>query len=360
MTLYAAIDPSNRICFVGDVPRGAACGCLCPICRSPMVSKQGDINVWHFAHEANQERPECSVGRDNLLRRLAIEMIAEAGHLKLPACAFTVNGGAMAPSVVEHASWENPTVSVHVDDCLVQPGARVAQLMLRSDQGEFPVDLYVELKESAHTLRESTNGRGELVFHCAPPGEGDLTTLQSAKDYLAMHGYLAWHSVTDTSGEIEKAKQRVKLRVREAQEARWAVQAKADEERRQRAAEELTHQPGRKQDPAQARAPIELPNWMQWKKSNTAYFAFKTAENEFWVLLQAAHAELVYIVPAPARWEGWDETFPPSLAKPDETRHCYVSTHPINQIAQWFYQGRNKGSRIEGDPQAIAKFTGMG
>ncbi|MFP8834068.1 competence protein CoiA family protein [Hydrogenophaga sp. XSHU_21] len=85
--LIMAIDASGAIRFVGDVLRGAACGCFCPMCKSPLVAKQGKENEWHFSHEASQERPECEAGAENLARSLGIEFareLAERRSLVLP------------------------------------------------------------------------------------------------------------------------------------------------------------------------------------------------------------------------------------------------------------------------------------
>jgi len=75
--LIMACDASGAIRFVGDVQRGAACGCFCPMCKSPLVAKQGNTNEWHFSHEASQERPECEAGAENLARSLGIEFARE-------------------------------------------------------------------------------------------------------------------------------------------------------------------------------------------------------------------------------------------------------------------------------------------
>jgi hypothetical protein len=36
---------------VSEVGRGAAAGCICPSCRVPLLSRQGNAKRWHFAHE---------------------------------------------------------------------------------------------------------------------------------------------------------------------------------------------------------------------------------------------------------------------------------------------------------------------
>ena len=87
--LFAALDARGAIRFVGDVPRGAACACFCPDCSSPLIARQGTEKEWHFAHEGGQERPECLVGAQNLLRRFCMEhlqYLALSGPLTLPPC----------------------------------------------------------------------------------------------------------------------------------------------------------------------------------------------------------------------------------------------------------------------------------
>lgn len=37
---------------VFDVERGGACGCICLVCGDDLIVKQGDVNVWHFAHSS--------------------------------------------------------------------------------------------------------------------------------------------------------------------------------------------------------------------------------------------------------------------------------------------------------------------
>ncbi len=42
---------TGELVDVADVPRGLACGCICPSCKVPLQAKQGEINRWYFAHE---------------------------------------------------------------------------------------------------------------------------------------------------------------------------------------------------------------------------------------------------------------------------------------------------------------------
>ncbi|UDQ98424.1 hypothetical protein AAEX28_15795 [Lentisphaerota bacterium WC36G] len=70
MKIPFAINDTNDIVFVDDVPRGKACGCRCPLCKEPLMARKGDINAHHFAHIGN-----FSCKQKALIRFFAIEFI---------------------------------------------------------------------------------------------------------------------------------------------------------------------------------------------------------------------------------------------------------------------------------------------
>lgn len=49
----------GRIRHVGSVENGKACDCTCPACSEPLVSKQGEIKAWHFAHASGHSCQEA-------------------------------------------------------------------------------------------------------------------------------------------------------------------------------------------------------------------------------------------------------------------------------------------------------------
>jgi len=53
---FAVVKANGELVDVHDVLRGKACACVCPGCLAPVVAKQGEVNVWHFAHEAEPNR----------------------------------------------------------------------------------------------------------------------------------------------------------------------------------------------------------------------------------------------------------------------------------------------------------------
>lgn len=84
-TLFAGISETGETRFIGDVPSGLACGCFCLSCSSRLEAKKGTVRIWHFAHVAGQERPECLAGALNLLRRLALQILSTSSPFPIPA-----------------------------------------------------------------------------------------------------------------------------------------------------------------------------------------------------------------------------------------------------------------------------------
>ena len=53
---------TREFCFPTQVDKGLACNCICPVCESPVVAKQGDDKVWHFAHHTQTESESVNCG----------------------------------------------------------------------------------------------------------------------------------------------------------------------------------------------------------------------------------------------------------------------------------------------------------
>jgi hypothetical protein len=47
---FGLIESNDELVDVAVVKRGKQCGCICPSCRTPLVARYGETNVWHFAH----------------------------------------------------------------------------------------------------------------------------------------------------------------------------------------------------------------------------------------------------------------------------------------------------------------------
>lgn len=65
-----------------ELPRGAACDCLCPGCGNPVIAKKGTEREWHFAHAKGEA---CYSGYEVSVHELAKQLLRAANLLLLPA-----------------------------------------------------------------------------------------------------------------------------------------------------------------------------------------------------------------------------------------------------------------------------------
>ncbi|WP_116812898.1 competence protein CoiA family protein [Steroidobacter cummioxidans] len=75
------LNESGELVHVDCVPRGKACGCCCVSCAEPLIAKQGEIRVHHFAHA---QQNQCTGALETLLHRLAKEILSAASVFILP------------------------------------------------------------------------------------------------------------------------------------------------------------------------------------------------------------------------------------------------------------------------------------
>ena len=71
-----AVDANGAWRDVDAVERGKACGCYCAECSGPLVARQGDVRVHHFAHE---DRRECRMALEASLFGMAIAILKAPG-----------------------------------------------------------------------------------------------------------------------------------------------------------------------------------------------------------------------------------------------------------------------------------------
>ncbi len=77
----------GRTAHVDEAGRGEARGCERSACGAPLIARQGDERIHHFAHEGDVERPG---GEESHLHLLATEIYAEARHIVVPGNDFAV------------------------------------------------------------------------------------------------------------------------------------------------------------------------------------------------------------------------------------------------------------------------------
>lgn len=77
-----AVDRAGRWRDIDAVDRGKECGCFCAECKSPLVARQGEIRVHHFAHA---DRRECQNALQASLFGMAVKILQEPNaELQVP------------------------------------------------------------------------------------------------------------------------------------------------------------------------------------------------------------------------------------------------------------------------------------
>jgi hypothetical protein len=315
--IFAALDGSGNIRFIGDVPSGAGCRCFCSVCGSPLVARQGAINTWHFAHEASQERPECIPGALNLLWRLAVEHLRSLPQLVLPRYQRTVRRNSFAGLSAEEVGWDAQPRSIEWREPSSKE-APVATLLL--DNG-ISADLFIEIPEQAAQRYPSTSGVGKLVFSSSLPVDSDLRKEIHAREHLQRHGVLAWLHQPDAFGLLAAAGLR----------------------------------PSR--PPAQPEESVPaapLPDWARYKKPNRPFFGYRLDDGTTWVFFELARGGYgIRCVPGD---ECWHEAMPPSVGRLDEDLQLLVAETcgPVQQ----FLETRRTHTCIGSDFGDVLKLAG--
>ena len=75
--IFIGTDQVGQIRHIEDVRSGLECGCVCVMCKGPLIARKGSINDWHFAHESGQTHINCEVGARNYLRHVACEVLVD-------------------------------------------------------------------------------------------------------------------------------------------------------------------------------------------------------------------------------------------------------------------------------------------
>ena len=71
----------GKLLHISEVPRGLACGCVCPACGDRLVARQGPLREHHFAHAADND---CRTAVETALHLAAKEILASRKEIVLP------------------------------------------------------------------------------------------------------------------------------------------------------------------------------------------------------------------------------------------------------------------------------------
>lgn len=332
LSIFAGIDANENIRFVGDVPRGAECGCRCMACGAPLVARRGDRRTWHFAHEASQERPDCFAGAVNLLRRLAIEWLQEFGLPPIPVYRVVVSSRPPLPQLQETVEWDPGTGSVEQWEPRQSQKMSVGFLRLHTGSA---VRIFVEVgATSAARLAFVPEHEGVLLLNVSLPScSEDLKDLQAAIRHIANTSNLAWIRLPDVEARIGEVRQRLEekaRRVRDESQALWRMGGRTLPST---TVEPMAHQP---KPPASASVvePDGSP-WSAWRKPRSAFLFYGLQDGSAWVLFTHKDGRHV-MAPWPKLEEGWDESMPARIGSPDHQLGAYVLN---DQLQAMIYLG---------------------
>lgn len=349
LPIFAGLDSAGVIRFVGDVPRGAACGCTCSACGAALIARRGDVNKWHFSHEVNQERPECFAGAVNLLRRLAIQVLCESTHLALPPLRLSVSTKAPLPALTELVEyspghgrivqWENPQES----SARPTRSQHVAVLELASGT---QVRLFVEAGSGSRLrMPEAEDHVGSLVFTVPLPTDTtQLGESVSAMNYIVEMGDFEWRHLPDAATLVAQTRRRLEQRAEDLARARARVQQESAALHRIQnnwAAPEPVPPPSVPLPTLPADSP-----WNAWRKPRSSFIFYGLNDGSAWLLMQHQDGRTI-LIPWPKADDGWDEQLPARLGTPDLALGGVVLFSEVN--AMIYLRGRAKTVRTSGE-----------
>lgn len=79
-----AENSDGKLVHVDNVPRGLACGCVCPHCHEPLIARHGDVNEHGFAHHSESRRANLKICYMVTLYKLAEQIIQAKKRIHVP------------------------------------------------------------------------------------------------------------------------------------------------------------------------------------------------------------------------------------------------------------------------------------
>lgn len=79
-----AENTQGRMVHVDDVPRGLACGCVCPCCHERLLARHGDVKEHGFAHHSDSRGANLKICYMVSLYKLAEQIIETRKRVHVP------------------------------------------------------------------------------------------------------------------------------------------------------------------------------------------------------------------------------------------------------------------------------------
>ena len=74
----------GKMVHVDDVPRGLACGCVCPCCHEKLLARHGDVKEHGFAHHSDNRGANLNICYMVILYKLAEQIIQTRKKIHAP------------------------------------------------------------------------------------------------------------------------------------------------------------------------------------------------------------------------------------------------------------------------------------
>ncbi|MGE0098082.1 MAG: hypothetical protein AB7S86_07010 [Hydrogenophaga sp.] len=312
--------------FIGEVERGAECGCVCVECGGPLVARQGMANDWHFAHEAAQERPECDTAAQRLLRRFVVQHVQGrlgAAGFNLPMVRQDVTLTRSLVHLREEVQW-NAQILGDLQWALEEgEGAPVA--FARLDTG-VDLQVFVRPADAVPSSEPTDTDVARLAFVYRPMPASALRDRRLAEQHLESAGELVWEHHPDTHGYVRAARERLDERGYRIY-SNWLSMVDAKRQALADAAAPaapLFYGPSSPDSPdAAARhacAPGHAPN--------VNFTFYRLSDQEAWLLYllervgpsdwRTAQQKFYALAPYPGPFEGWTQAVPTAVGTVDE------------------------------------------
>lgn len=134
--LRYAINSSNELVSIEDVPNGISCQCFCPKCKEPLVAKNAGIKKeHHFAHCSGSDCPGATMTALHLLAQKAFQ---QTKKIKTPHYNGAYYKESSSTVIFDKVTLEQ---TVKKDDIYLRPDC-VAQI----NKGNSTHELWVEMR----------------------------------------------------------------------------------------------------------------------------------------------------------------------------------------------------------------------
>lgn len=302
---------SGRLISITEAERGAACGCVCPGCGTPLIAKKGTELAHHFAHEADAD---CAGAVESELHKLGKQTIADTGQVWYPEIIARSRGaqkyiageavfqaaaveleprleGIQPDAILIHENGRQLAVEIYVTHAVSPEKA------LRYRDLELPcIEIDLSEHHGAHRLRTPPDLLPDIILRSAPRRWVFSPRLAVAETVMR-----AEQEAEDAARERRRAELEAAHAAKEAERIRLLTEDQRREESRRRAAHEaFVAQQAEWQQQEAERFAISRAKWEKQEHDRLAALAVARAKTKAY--RDAERAEAAKYASKPTEW----------------------------------------------------------